>query len=436
MYRLPPGVEETKVDQRSVLSTEQGGKIAIDPELLSLWEYAIDKDLPAILSDFHPQEFSQNEIRAGLSCLVEAGLLRREVNGSSEEVFEASGSLVSTIIVAHNSQEWLVDCIDSIVKQTYHPIEIILVDNASTDDTEIWTSTHYPQIKYHRLKNKISFAKAINFGVEQSEGEFALLLNPDTVLKTDAVSEMYRLAEENVDCAAVAAKLKFLWAPGFLNGLGNRVGAFSWGTDNGLGHLDLGQFDGWDELPSACFAAALISKRVWEKVGPADEKFPMYYEDSEWSYRARGLGYRIIAAPQAVVFHAFSGRIPVGEKNSLSPAKLENVVYGRLRYTTKLLDEYLGRFWLSYLIADLVNGIRFLVSLKFNLIPAMLSGWGRYVDDLPEIRRQRKAFISDKVVGDRSLFAIQREMPETIIWRGLPELTWDLIKNKYLPLLM
>ena len=273
---------------------------------------------------------------------------RHAVLPEQEHLENATGPLVSIIIVVHNSREWLPDCLESISQQTYDPIELVLVDNASIDGTQEWASSNIPQAKYLRLHESTSFAKAINLGVEAAEGVFFLLLNPDTVLDPGVVAEMVATAQKNTQCGAVAAKLKFLWAPGFLNGIGNRVAPFSWGVDNGLGHLDLGQFDDWDELPSACFAAALIPKQVWEKVGPADEEFPMYYEDSEWSYRARKQGFRIQAAPKAVVYHGFGGRMPAGERNSMDARKLENVVYGRLRFTIKLLDGYLEKYLLSY----------------------------------------------------------------------------------------
>lgn len=436
MYRLPPGVEKSEIDGRPVLSTEQGGKIAIDGKLLALWETAIGKDLSAIIDQYQGQGVDDNEIRAGVACLVEAGLLQREEIREKSLSGEISGLPVSIVIVVHNSLEWLEECIESIRSQTYQPLEVLVVDNASTDGTENWAAESHPEISYFRIAEQISFAKAINYGVEQAQGEYILLLNPDTKLEADAVAKMYERIGDSADCAAVAAKIKFLWAPGFLNGLGNRVGAFSWGEDIGLGHLDLGQFDGWDELPSSCFAAAMISKRIWGEVGPADEKFPMYYEDSEWSYRARGKGYRILAAPEAIIYHSFSGRIPVGEKINLNATKLENVVYGRLRFARKLLDQYFARYLLSYLVADIGKGLGYLLSLRFDLLAGIKRGWTRFLNDLPEIRKERQALLMEKSVPDESLFSIQKDMPGLIIWRGLPELTWDLVRNHYLRLIL
>jgi GT2 family glycosyltransferase len=437
-YLIPPNVKENRIDHRPVLATEQDGKIAVDVQMLSLWKFASGRNLETILAEFHPGEINPDEIRAGLTCLVEAGLLQREPESKSEpriQKEEISGPLVSVITVAHNSLEWLPACLDSIAVQNYQPIELLIVDNASNDGTQAWVPANYPQANYRRINEVVSFAKAINIGVDAAAGEYFLLLNPDTKLDSAVVAEMVHQAQEHPNCGAVAAKLKLLWAPGFLNGIGNRVGAFSWGVDNALGHLDLGQFDQWTELPSACFAAALIPKPAWEKVGPADEEFPMYYEDSEWSYRARKRGLHIIAATEAVVYHAFGGRIPAEKQDRLSPAKLENVVYGRLRFTFKLLDGYQVKFFLSYLFSDLINIIRYIISLKTDFVSAVLRGYRRYFNDLSEIRSQRKVQLDNQVVPDKSLFALQHDMPETLIWHGLPELSWDLVRNYYLPII-
>ena len=438
LYHHPDGVEAIRIDDRPVLTTRQGGKIAVDRRILALWNYADGKKFETILAEFNPGSYPAGEIQAGLACMAEAGLLLREIKTEPEEKFleNAAGPLVSIIVVLHNSRDWLPDCLESISRQTYMSIELVLVDNASNDGAQEWISSNFPEAKYLRINESTSFAKAINIGVEASEGDFILLLNPDTILDFGVVAEMVAKAEENARCGAVAAKLKFLWAPGFINGIGNRVAPFSWGMDNGLGHLDLGQLDDWGLLPSACFAAALIPRLAWEKVGPADDQFPMYYEDSEWSYRARKQGFTIRAAPKATVLHGFGGRMPAGERNTLNAKKLENVVYGRLRFTTKLLDGYLGEYLISYLAVDLFNLIRYLLTLKIDLVQSILRGYRKFFKDLPEIRTARKELIGNQVVKDKSIFAPQRGMPETIIWHGLPELTWDLVRNYYLPAMM
>jgi GT2 family glycosyltransferase len=434
-YQLPEGVEAIQLEERPVLTTSEGGKVAIDIHLLSLWKFAQGKELGAILRNYQNREEEFDLLRAELCCLSEAGLLTRTANSQSEseEYFEYQGKLISVIIVAYNSKDWLIESLPSLLAQTYHPLELILVDNGSLDQSAEWAKAKYPDLTVIRLETPCAFSKAINTGINQARGDYFLLLNPDVFLQSDAIEQLFVQFQEKKNCAAVGAKLKLLWAPAFLNGIGNRVGAFSWGTDNGIGHLDLGQFDQWTEIPSLCFAAALISRKTWETIGPVDEGFPMYYEDAEWSYRARILGYKIYAAPQAVIYHAFGGRIPDGRESDLEPVKLRNVVYGRLRFTLKLLDSNLIRFMINYLIEDITNLLRSFFSWKWINIRMILKAWYGIINDLSEILASRSSLKNRRAISDRELFSLQSDMPVTLTWRGLPELSSDIIQNLYLP---
>jgi hypothetical protein len=204
-----------------------------------------------------------------------------------------------------------------------------------------------------------------------------------------------------------------------------------------LGHLDLGQFDDWRELPSACFAAALIPAAALRDIGLLDEGFPMYYEDSEWCYRARLLGYRVCAAPQAVVYHAFSGREPGEEHGGLKALKLRYVVYGRLRFAIRLLNgATMARFLLSYGLEDLVNALAALLRRRWENAQAYAQAWRDLRKALPALQVERRLIQDQRRCSDRELFAPQRRLPPTLIWRGLPLLTWDSICQYYAPWLM
>ena len=437
VYRKPPGVYAGAVSGRAILTTEKGGKIVVDKKLLALWELADGRTQSDIEQSYTADSRTKDTIRASLACLAEAGLLLRGVANVREAnlLQGIEGVLVSVIIVNYNSLEWLKECLPSLERQTHNSIEIVVVDNASQDESLSWLETNYPLVKRFRLDSPQGFSYAINRGVDIAQGDFYLLLNPDVCLQPDAIAQMVIVAQSDPACAAVAAKLKLWWATAFVNGLGNRVGAFSWGTDNGLGHLDLGQFDHWHELPSACYAAALIPKTAWGSVGQADEGFPMYYEDAEWSYRARLLGFKVLAAPKAVVKHAFGGRIPTGVETGLSPQKLGDVVYGRLRFAFKILDGYLTRFLVNYLFEDITHLLHATFRLDRSTIGAYFRGWSRIFEDIPEIWRERKSLQARRTVSDQDLFALQQDFPGTLTWHGLPELTWDLVQQHYLPLI-
>lgn len=437
IYRKPVGIETDSLNGMALISTLQGGRVVCEPRLIILWQLADGCSLEEISVQANNLAYSAEEIQPALACLAEAGLLVRE--GWSQEIVLKNVSpvhpgSVSVVIVSYDSQEWLAECLPSVFDQTVKPAEVVLVDNASPHDPTNWVQEHFPEVQTIRLAQMHGLASAINRGVEQTKGEFILILNPDVRLELDAVAQMQAVAASDEGCAAVAPKLKFWWAPAFLNGIGNQAGFFKWGSDNGLGHLDLGQFDGWDEVPSACFAAALIRRSAWEGVGPSDEEFRFYYEDTEWSYRARLLGWRVRAAPKAVVYHAFGRRIHTGQEKDLTPSKLRSVVYGRLRFVGKITTGMnLLRYSVAALIHDTGRALLLLLRGEWQESAAILSGWSDFIAGLPDLRRARKSIQARRVQSDAEIFSLQRDLPPPVVWRGLPKLTLEIIDRHYLP---
>ncbi|OGO28951.1 MAG: hypothetical protein A2Z16_05100 [Chloroflexi bacterium RBG_16_54_18] len=439
IYKHPSKVNQKTVNNHPVLSTAQGGLIYTDRKVIDIWNAAATDPSLTTGVPFPTNQERDIFAQAVLGCLVEAGLLQRQSDEQhpSPKIAGPSGFLVSVIIVCHNSLDWLKICLPSLKAQQYSPIETILVDNASEEKALEWLQDYHPDVQLYRLDQPGSLASAINFGITKASGEYFLLLNPDTQLEPDSISEMVGVVLKHSNCAAVAAKLKFLWAPSFLNGLGNYVGGISWGTDSALGHLDLGQFDHWKVLPSACFAAALIPTTAWKDIGELDEGFPMYYEDSEWCYRARLMGYQVLAAPGAVIFHAFSGQKTTSAASSIEPLKLRRVAYGRLRFVSLLLDQSaLIRFLFAYFLEDFLRIIVALFSGRWSHLSAHIKAWSDFRQSLSEIRKSRQAIQARRKIDDRELLSTQRQVPVPLIRHGYPLLTSDVIENEYLPLIL
>ena len=449
-YAHPPQVQLSYLYNRPLLSTRQGGNVALDATLLELWQSADGRSLDEMITGFHARYATPGITRTALACLAEAGLLERvldspedmekqRVEPAADHHLSSAGPspMLSAVIVNYNSLEWLKECIPSLLAQTYANIQIIVVDNGSHDGALEWLETNSPEITRLQIDRPASLAHAINAGAALASPEsYLLMLNPDVRLEPETVNRLISVVQSEPQCAAVAAKLIFSWAPTFLNGLGNQVSSFSWGTDIAIGHLDLGQFDAYHELPSACFAAALITPKAWRSVGPLDEGFPMYYEDVEWCYRARLSGFKVLAAPKAIVYHAFGGTMgPSGHSEGLTPPKLSNVVYGRLHFALKLLKRYLARFLRNYIIEDVLNSIRYISTGNFGLARAYLTGWRKFLKALPALLSQRRLLQTRRKVSDDDLFAVQRNTPLPMVWNGLPELTWDLVIDHYYPLI-
>jgi GT2 family glycosyltransferase len=419
-----------------LLANGSGGTIFIDRKLRDLvlheWEYETRSQHAPNAPPLDPIE------RAALALLRHALRQPSATEPDLEdriELDEAEFDLISVIMVGFNSLNWVRISIPELHAQSYPQLEIVFVDNGSEDGSSEWITENYSHIKLCQFTEPQHLSKAINYGVEHAQGTYLLMLNPDVRLTNDAIMRLYERVHEEGEVAAVAAKLRFADATNFLNGIGNRVGPFSWGVDNGLGHLDMGQFDHWRELPSVCFAATLIKRDAWNAVGPLDEGFPLYYEDSEWSYRARALGYKLLAAPQSVIYHDFSPGSASTIMSQLQPGKLRNVVYGRLRFATKLISSgLLWRFLFGYLSEDLCRLLFSFLTLRFSDVIAILSGWNLFLRNLRKIRLQNYSLSRQRVVKDQALFRVRSEIPPVLIRKGRPEFTWDLILRYYIPL--
>jgi GT2 family glycosyltransferase len=413
--------------------------VVLDEPLVEALRAADGRTLEDALESLGPWVPTPAVGRAALACLAEAGLLER--SGVPVEAPPrrkgppGERGLVSAVVVAFNGVRWLEGLLPSLAAQTWTPLEVVVVDNGSTDDTAAWVRREHPRVRLVRLDPGLSLAGGINRGVAEARGAHLLVLNQDIVLDPEAVAEMVAVAESHPACGAVAPTLRLMRTPSFLNGLGNRVEGRSWGTDNAMGHLDLGQFDAWREVPSSCFAATLVPRTAWERVGAVDEGFPLYYEDSDWCYRARAHGLAVRLAPRARAFHAFggSGDAPEG----LSPGKLARVVHGRLRFALKLLPApEAGRFVRSYLGEDLREVRGHLRHGRLRLAAAYVGAHWRVAADLPGILRARRQLGGRRASPTTILAALPQEMPDTRAEGASPRLTSGDVVRDYAPLML
>src|ERR1044071_9911170 len=215
----------------------------------------------------------------------------------------------SIIIPNYNGQKFLGDCIDSIHRLDFsrENYEIILVDNASSDGSCEFIVSNYPDVFSIQAKSNLGFAKGCNLGIENSSGEYIVLLNNDTVVDPNWLRELVSIAEADKSVAIVGSKLLFMQNPNVIQN------ASSYLTDKGDGgdlrahQPDEGQYDTTREVMAVCGASMLIKRTLIEEIGALDEDFFAYYEELDLCYRARLYGKKIIFAPKSFVYHVHAG---------------------------------------------------------------------------------------------------------------------------------
>ncbi len=340
-----------------------------------------------------------------------------------------SSGLVSVVIVTFHSEKTIRECLDSILSQTYPDFEILVVDNASGDATLRILRDEYPAVRVFALETNRNFAGGVNIGIRRAAGKFILVLNDDTALDKDAVERLVRKLENDPSAGAAVPMMKFFNLRGFINGIGNHIRNHGWGSDNFIGAIDIGQFARLQEVPSACFGAVLLKRETLDGVGLLDEGYTAYYEDVDWSFRARLAGWTIVPEPRAVVYHKFGASF-----GDLKGRKLRLIVRNRLRLVIKIFQ---GRILLGYLRRYVQEDVHcFFGFLKRN----EWAGAGAYIRAyaalglaLPDILFRRLHVFRKKLPGLREADVL-RMNPKSWTFLGpggLPQLNTHVLLARY-----
>jgi GT2 family glycosyltransferase len=227
---------------------------------------------------------------------------------------------ISIVIVTWNSEEFIRNCLDSIyLLRDRVRCEIIVVDNASSDETAKIIREFYPEVNLIENKTNSGYAKANNQGIEQARGRYVLLLNPDTQLLDHSLSSMYEFMEGNPRIGALGPKLlnpdrstqpscrefprfsTMIWE---FTGL-SRV--FPKSRIFGRWRMGYFAFDQPREVNQPMASCLMLKKETLEQVGFFDDDFSMFFNDVDLCYRIKNAGWEIYFHPDAQVIHHKGG---------------------------------------------------------------------------------------------------------------------------------
>jgi len=224
---------------------------------------------------------------------------------------------VSIIIVNWNTRALLADCLESVARTTGDlKVELIVVDNASTDDSQAMVRQRFPHVRLIVNQKNVGFARANNRGMATSHGRYVLLLNSDTLAAPGALYALVRLADTEPRAGIIGAQLlnpdgsfQVSYAPFpnlwqefmVLSGVG-RLLYGPWYPSRGPEEEKGPQVV--DYVAGACM---LVRREAFEDVGGLDEAYFMYAEEVDWCYAMRQEGWQVWYQPAAEVIHLGSG---------------------------------------------------------------------------------------------------------------------------------
>ena len=214
--------------------------------------------------------------------------------------------MISTIIVNYNRGDLLKKCLDSVFNQSLKDIEVIVVDNASTDESAQMIQSSYPGIRLIQNSKNLLFCKAQNQGIEAARGDFILSLNSDCFLNRDYLKEVMSVTKLDARIGMVSGKLlrpeeKTIDSTGLFLGRNRKA------VERGYGRKDKGQHDKPGHVFGVSGACAFLRRKMLEDIkdenGYFDERFGMYYEDLDLCWRAQKKAWKAYYNPKALAYH-------------------------------------------------------------------------------------------------------------------------------------
>lgn len=219
---------------------------------------------------------------------------------------------ISIIVVSFNTKDLLLDCLASVFETVKGiSFEVWVVDNNSTDGTVEATREKYPTIKIIKNTENLGFAAANNQAFRQMSGDYALLLNTDTVLTNEAVKELFDFMEANPEAGMACGQLLNLDGSS-QNSIANFPTALTLLLNETLLRILLPK-----KFPSkrrkyvsplkidSCIGACLTArKKAIDDIGLFDERYFFFFEETDWAYRMKRGGWTIYLVPTAKIFHA------------------------------------------------------------------------------------------------------------------------------------
>ena len=297
---------------------------------------------------------------------------------------------LSIVILNWNGKKYLEDFLPSVIKYS-GDAEIIVADNASTDDSIAFLKTQFPSVRIIQNATNGGFAKGYNDALKHVDSEFYLLLNSDIEVSENWLDPLLETMK-TPSVAGCQPKIRSYKNRTFFEHAGAAGGfldrnyfPFCRGRIFDQFEEDHGQYDGEIEIFWATGAALMIRSEIFHRLNGFDEDFFAHMEEIDLCWRAKKLGYQFLAIPSSVVYHVGGGALPYS-----SPRKTYLNFRNSLFMIIKNHPGWLFPKLFYRLTLDGIAGWRFLLKGEFKQLKAVLNAHVSMYQNLFSLLKKRK----------------------------------------------
>lgn len=305
-------------------------------------------------------------------------------------------SQVSVILLNWNGEGYLAECLDSVLAQDYEDMEIIVIDNASSDGSvRLLKDRYIEEIQLIENDMNIGFSRGMNMGFAVASGKYVMPLNFDIIMEPGFISAMVNALEMDIRRGSVTGKLLKLNEQGRTNVIdstGHIIFKNRYVMNRGEGETDSGQLDQQDLVFGATGAAPLYRREMLDDIAWQgeyyDESFFIMLEDVDLDWRAQLKGWQCAYTPQAVAYHYRTA-------SKVSKSRLIQRHYYKNRYLVMWKNDFFIS-WLKCLPQIFLMDLSLGLDIMFTRPIALLMAWGDLVRLLPLMLRKRHAIQTNR----------------------------------------
>ncbi len=325
--------------------------------------------------------------------------------------------LVSIITVNYNGYHYLDMLLSSLRKISYSAVEIIVVDNASTDDSVEQLRKNFPEVRLLENEENYMFARGNNEGIKIARGEIICLINNDVEVDPHFLEPIVKAFREESDMAVCQPKVLDLNNPDtyeYAGGAGGFIDMFGYPFLRGRLFFtlerDRGQYEKRREIFWASGACFCMRADILPQAGLLDEDFHMHMEEIDLCWRLHLLQKKILFIPESRIWHKGGGTL-----QQENPRK----IYWNFRNNIFLLVKNLGtvnlvKVILARLVLDTVALFAELLKGNFKASGAILSAYRWLVGNISLMKSKRRQIQNIRQTDDKEIYRLV--YPGSIVW--------------------
>lgn len=326
------------------------------------------------------------------------------------EKHSAPKTRVLAVVVTHQGEPWLRESLRSLAAQDHEPLDVIVVDNASSFGVDEVVAEELPDAEFVRSDSNLGFGAAANRALEVSRAsrhaDYFLFTHDDVVLEEGAISALVTTAR-STRAGAVGGKGHSWDDPDLLVEVGMSADQFGY-PYTGLeeGEIDQGQHEQARDVLYVSTACILVDRKLIEHVGSWDGGFFAFAEDLDMCLRARLAGFKILVEPEASYRHALALAEGIRQTDASSEVRFLTR-RNRLRTVIKTVSGVrLLPVVLLYLGINLAEMLILLTMRRYQDLGAYPRGIASFIATLPGTLRRRRAVQKRRKVSDRKIRAL------------------------------